>query len=121
MYPSCLPECEGYFCHELKSFFLFLCQFFHFFVTLRHDMNINGMEQLIEIPKTQVIMAFVATCVEATARLLGTTYLNVYQRMKRIGMIERYIIPHYETLHIESRENIVNGMIEYLNQWEDSK
>ncbi len=79
------------------------------------------MEQLVEIPRTQVILAFVATCIESTARVLNTTYLEVYSRMKRVGMIERYIIPHYESLHTESRENIANGMIECLNQWEMSK
>ncbi len=63
-------------------------------------------------------MAFVATCIEATARLLGTTYKDVYQRMKRVGLIENYIIPHYETLHSESRENIAAGMVECLNKWE---
>jgi hypothetical protein len=76
------------------------------------------MDQFLEIPKTQVIMAFVATCIEATARLLGTTYKEVYQRMKRVGLIENYIIPHYETLHSESRENIAAGMVECLNKWE---
>ena len=81
----------------------------------------NGMEQLVEIPKAQVILAFVATCIESTARLLNTTYQEVYNRMKRVGMIERYIIPHYESLHTESRENIADGMIECLNQWEKSK
>lgn len=76
------------------------------------------MENLIEIPKTQVVMAFVATCIEATARQLETSYKDVYQRMKRVGMIENYIVPHYETLHSESRENVVAGMIECLNKWE---
>lgn len=79
------------------------------------------MEQIVEIPKSQVIMAFVATCIESTARLLGTTYHNVYQRMKRLGMIEQYIIPHYESLHSESRDNIANGIIECLNRWEETK
>lgn len=79
------------------------------------------MEQLVEISRTQVILAFVATCIEATARQLGSTYQDVYQRMKRVGMIEQYIIPHYDTLHTESRENIVKGMMECLNRWEDSK
>ena len=79
------------------------------------------MEQLVEIPKAQVIMAFVATCIESTARILNTTYQDVYNRMKRVGMIERYIIPHYKSLHTESRENIANGMIECLNQWEESE
>ena len=76
------------------------------------------MEKLVEIPTAQVMMAFVATCIESTARLLNTTYREVYNRMKRVGMIERYIIPHYDTLHTESRESIANGMIECLNQWE---
>ena len=64
-------------------------------------------------------MAFVSTCIEATARLLGTTYQEVFLRMKRVGMIEQYIIPHYETLHTESRENITSGMVECLNEWEE--
>ena len=46
------------------------------------------MEDIIEIPKTQVIMAFVATCIEATARLLNVSDKEVYQRMKKVGMIE---------------------------------
>ena len=46
-------------------------------------------------------MAFVSTCIEATARLLNTSYKEVYQRMKQVGLIERYIIPHYEALHTQ--------------------
>lgn len=79
------------------------------------------MEQLVEISRGQLIMAFVATCIESTARVLNTTYLEVYNRMKHVDMIERFIIPHYESLHSESREHIANGMIECLNQWERSK
>ena len=79
------------------------------------------MEDIIEIPKTQVIMAFVATCIEATARLLNVSYKEVYQRMKKVGMIEHYIIPHYEVLHSESRDNIAEGMVECLNNCEREK
>lgn len=75
----------------------------------------------MEIPKIQVIMAFVATCIESTARHLNISYQEVYGRMKRVDMIERYIIPHYESLHTESRDNIASGMIECLNQWEKSR
>ena len=78
------------------------------------------MEQLVEIPKTQIIMAFIATCIEATARTLGISYIEVYQRMKRVGMIENYILPCYETLHSESRENIAQGMIDCLKEWEEA-
>ena len=79
------------------------------------------MSNVIEISKTQVIMAFVATCIETTSRWLDVPYIDVYQRMKRVGLIEQYIRPHYETLHTESRENLASGLVECLNNWEAKK
>ena len=79
------------------------------------------MEQLVNIPKTQVVMAFVATCIEATARTLGTSYKEVYDRMNRVNMIDDYIYPCYETLHTESRENLAAGLIECLKTWEEKR
>lgn len=76
------------------------------------------MNNKIQLSHTQIKLAFVATCIEATARVLGTTYLEVFQRMKRLGMIENYIYPNYKTLHTESRENVVLDMIECMNEWE---
>ena len=66
-------------------------------------------------------MAFVATCIETTARWLGTSYKDVYQRMKRVNLIEQYILPHYETLHTESREHLAEDLVECMKNWEESK
>ena len=66
----------------------------------------------------QVVMAFVSTCIEATARTLGESYKEVYDRMNKVNMIDEYIYPCYETLHTESRENIVNDLINCLKNWE---
>ena len=79
------------------------------------------MKNVVEISRTQVIMTFVATCVETTARFLNTSYKEVYQRMKRVGLIERFILPHYETLHSESRDNLAEVLVECLNNWENRK
>ena len=79
------------------------------------------MKNVVEISMTQVIMTFVDTCVETTARLLNTSYKEVYQRMKRVGLIERFILPHYETLHTESRDNLAEVLVECLNNWENRK
>lgn len=76
------------------------------------------MSHNIQISHTQVVLSFVATCIEATARTLGVSYVEVYQRMSRLGMIEGYIYPNYETLHTESRENVALDMIECMNEWE---
>lgn len=63
-------------------------------------------------------MAFVATCIETTARQLGVDYYEVYRRMEKVGMIENYILPNYEPLHSESREVLAERLIECLQNWE---
>lgn len=76
------------------------------------------MEEVRKISKEQILMAFVATCVETTARHLGVDYSEIYQRMNKVGMIEEYILPNYEPLHSESREVLAERMVECLNNWE---
>lgn len=77
------------------------------------------MEEIRKISKEQIVMAFVATCIETTARQLNTTYNEIFQRMERVGMIENYIIPNYEPLHGESREVLAERIVECLNNWEE--
>lgn len=79
------------------------------------------MSNAIEIPQEQVEMAFVATCIEATARKLGKNYREVYDRMERVGMIDGYIYPCYDTLHTESRDNIVADLLTCLKNWEEKE
>jgi len=79
------------------------------------------MEGIRKIAKEQVIMAFVATCIEVVARLTNTDYRQIYQRMNRVGMIDNYIFPNYEPLHSESREVLAERLIECLKNWEESK
>lgn len=76
------------------------------------------MPTTIAIPHMQVVMAFVATCIEATARTLGVSYKEVYDRMKRLDLIDNYLYPCYDVLHTESRENIVQNVLECMDNWE---
>lgn len=76
------------------------------------------MKKEVHIPHQQILLAFAATCIEATARKLDVPYLEVFLRMKRLGMIENYICPNYGVLHTESRDNIALDMIECMNNWE---
>lgn len=79
------------------------------------------LEEIVKIPKEQIIMAFVATCIETTARQSGVDYYEMYQRMNRVGMIDDYIIPNYEPLHSESREVLAERLMECLTNWENKK
>lgn len=76
---------------------------------------------MIDIPHEQVVMAFVATCVEAVARTQGKHFREVYDRMSHLGVIDNYIYPCYSTLHTESRENIVADLLTCMDNWEKRK
>lgn len=79
------------------------------------------MSTLIQRTDQEILMGFVASCIEDVAEKLGVDYAVVYERMKAVGMIENYIIPHYDVLHTESRENVTAGMIETLTRWEEKQ
>lgn len=72
----------------------------------------------MQLPLEEIKLAFAASCVEGAARKLGVPYIEVYQRMKRVDLIDKYILKHYDTLHTESREYLIEDVIECLNNWE---
>lgn len=67
------------------------------------------------------ICTFVCSCIESAAERLNDKASDVYRRMERVGLINEYIIPCYDTLHTESRENVTNDIIETLEYWEKKK
>lgn len=79
------------------------------------------METYIEISKDEIVMAFIASCIEDVADRLKVPYLEIFERMEKVGMIDKYIFPCYETLHTESRENLTTSLIETLKRWENEK
>ncbi|MDE6637308.1 MAG: DUF3791 domain-containing protein [Muribaculaceae bacterium] len=76
------------------------------------------MEKYLEQTKDQIIMGFVASCIESVADRLNLGYRNIFERMEKVGMIDDYIYPCYEQLHTESRENLTESLIATLNRWE---
>jgi len=63
-------------------------------------------------------MGFVASCVDDVANKLGVEPSEMYKRMDAVGMIDKYLIEFYNTLHTESRENLTDSLIDTLNRWE---
>lgn len=83
--------------------------------------NIPIAPELIIIGQEQLKMSFIATCIDATARTQGVHYREIYNRMNKLGVIDNYIYPHYESLHTESRENVVADILTCMNNWEAKK
>ena len=79
----------------------------------------TAMKERVQLTKNEIIMGFVASCIEDVADTLGVDYLEVYRRMDAVKMIDEYIIPNYEVLHSESRRNVTDGLIGTLKRWEE--
>ena len=79
------------------------------------------MSDKIQLNDNEILMGFVASCVGDVADKLGVDYVEVYERMKAVGMIENYLMPHYDVLHTESRENVTLSVIDTLKRWEEKK
>ena len=77
------------------------------------------MNNKVQLNKNEIIMGFVASCIEDVADTLGVDYYEVYRRMDAVMMIDEYIVPNYEVLHSESRRNVTDGLIDTLKRWEE--
>lgn len=64
---------------------------------------------------------FTASCVESVAKYLNQPAEVIYQRMNNVNLINEYIIPCYEVLHTESRENVTKDIIHTLQLWEQKQ
>ena len=71
--------------------------------------------------KTEQLMIFVASCVESAARAENVSSSDMYSRMKRVGLIEGFIIKCYEGLHTQSRQHVTEDVLGALAIWESKK
>ncbi len=78
----------------------------------------NEDNNFIQVPLEEIKLAFAASCVEGTARRLGVSYIEAYNRMRKVDLINQYILPHYDMLHTESSEYLIDDVIECLTNWE---
>lgn len=76
------------------------------------------MTTIPPLTDTEIRLAFAALCVESAARRLGCTYREIYRRMHRVGLINNFILSHYDVNHTESRQVITDRLLECLDNWE---
>lgn len=62
-------------------------------------------------------LEFVVFCIENVAAKLGVNAENVYRAFtEKSNMISGYIVPEYEMLHTQSREYIVDDLLEVMKE-----
>ncbi len=66
-------------------------------------------------------MIFASSCVESAARQRNISTSEMYQRMKRVGLIDGFILKCYDGLHTQSREHVTEDVLGALDIWESKK
>ena len=66
-------------------------------------------------------MIFASSCVESAARAQKMSSSEMYRRMKRVGLIQGFIFPGYESMHSQSREHVTEDVLGALQIWEHKK
>ncbi len=61
---------------------------------------------------------FAVLAIEATAEHERTTPKAIYNRLKKVGLLDSLIFGCYDTLHCESIEGVVWNVTEALKNWE---
>ena len=61
---------------------------------------------------------FTALAIGATAKDMGITATELYNRLKRVGLIKRLLIDCYDVLHTESIKGVIWNVKEALKNWE---
>ncbi|MGL4293302.1 MAG: DUF3791 domain-containing protein [Bacteroidales bacterium] len=62
---------------------------------------------------------FAVFCIENVAARLQAEPEIIYLRLQKHELIENYIILHYDTLHTQSKQYIVDEVIATLNRREE--
>lgn len=56
-------------------------------------------------------------CIENVADKLGVPGEKIYELVtKKSDILDEYIIPNYDILHTQSKEYIVNDIVEYMKE-----
>lgn len=61
---------------------------------------------------------FVTLAIGATAQRMGITATELYNRLKRHGLVRRLLIDCYDMLHAQSIDGVVWNVQEALKNWE---
>lgn len=62
------------------------------------------------------ILEFVTFCIGAVARRLKLRRQDVYDRLKRSGILDNYIVASYDVLHTFSSDYIVDDITDYMKK-----
>lgn len=81
-------------------------------------MEEKKLEPIVNLSHDEIVMGFVALCIENCAEKEGISPRTMYQRLDEAGLIHNYLIGCYDTLHTESIHSVTNLVLHTLKRKE---
>ncbi|MBS6765111.1 MAG: DUF3791 domain-containing protein [Clostridium sp.] len=66
--------------------------------------------------KNSMVLEFVVFCIENIAVKLGVDAEQVYSALTEGDILNGYIVPEYEVLHTQSRDYIINDLLDVMRE-----
>lgn len=73
------------------------------------------MQHIVNIMNKDTL-EFVTYCISKLSSILGLTQRDVYDRLKRSGILYGYIIPSYDVLHTFGSRYLMEDLIDYMRE-----
>ena len=70
----------------------------------------------MQMNQEQRATEFAVFCIENTATRLQCTGFEVFQELQRTDGIKKFLFPSYPVLHTQSKEYIVDEVLEYISR-----
>lgn len=87
---------------------------------MKEEVDPHTGEKWIELNNDEIKMGFLAQCVEYLAEEEHCDYTEIFNRLEAANMTEGYILRHYEPLHTQSWEYVINDLKELLKKKESN-
>lgn len=87
---------------------------------MKEEKDIHTNKTWIRLDKEEIKFGFLSQCIEALAEEENFDSIEMFARLENADMTEGYILSHYEVLHTESMENIVEELKEVLHKRESN-
>lgn len=71
--------------------------------------------------KTYNKIHFAVMAIEASAKKAGVTGKSMHDRLKAQGLIHKRLFRHYDQLHTQSLDWVVDDTLVTLNNWEQEQ
>lgn len=73
------------------------------------------MQHIVNIMNKDTL-EFVTYCISKLSSILGLTQRDVYDRLKRSGILYGYIVPSYDVLHTFGSRYLMEDLIDYMRE-----